>query len=126
SRAPRWLQWMHLRAMPLGLDLRGGLYLLYQVDVNGAIEKLLQTYDQDFRRALRTENIPFTDINTITVDSEIPNGVRVSLPANADRGKVRAVLKKSHSDLECRDANVAEGTAVDCVLTDAQLIERRT
>src|SRR4029453_18368385 len=29
-------------------------------------------------------------------------------------------------DLECRDANVAEGTAVDCVLTDAQLIERRT
>ena len=57
SRAPRWIQALGLRAMPLGLDLRGGLYLLYQVDVDGAVESLLNTYDQDFRRALRTENI---------------------------------------------------------------------
>ena len=52
SRAPRWIQVLGLRAMPLGLDLRGGLYLLYQVDVDGAVESLLNTYDQDFRRAL--------------------------------------------------------------------------
>ena len=40
--------------MPLGLDLRGGLYLLYQVDVDGAVEQLLNTYEQDFRRALNS------------------------------------------------------------------------
>ena len=39
SRAPRWMQALGLRAMPLGLDLRGGLYLLYQVDVDGAVEQ---------------------------------------------------------------------------------------
>src|SRR5690349_12070826 len=50
SRAPRWMQVIGLRAMPLGLDLRGGLYLLYEVDVDGAVSKLLQSYDQDFRR----------------------------------------------------------------------------
>jgi preprotein translocase subunit SecD len=57
SRAPRWIQALGLRAMPLGLDLRGGLYLLFQVDVDGAVAKLLSTYDQDLRRALDTEKI---------------------------------------------------------------------
>src|SRR5262249_5441913 len=37
SRAPEIFRRLGLRPMPLGLDLRGGLYLLYQVDVNGAV-----------------------------------------------------------------------------------------
>ena len=65
SRAPRWIQALGLRAMPLGLDLRGGLYLLYQVDVNGAVESLLNSYDQDFRRVLVNDKIAFADINTL-------------------------------------------------------------
>jgi preprotein translocase subunit SecD len=125
SRAPRWMQALGLRAMPLGLDLRGGLYLLYEVDVDGAVSKLLQSYDQDFRRALREANITFIDINTLTVDSDIPNGLRVLLPASADRAAVRAAIKKVQPDLECRDSNVAEGTAVDCVMTAVQVRERQ-
>jgi preprotein translocase subunit SecD len=125
SRAPRWMQALGLRAMPLGLDLRGGLYLLYEVDVDGAVAKLLQSYDQDFRRALREADITFTDINTLTEDSTIPNGLRVLLPAGADRAKVRAAINKVQPDLECRDANVAEGTAVDCVMTAQQVRERQ-
>ncbi|HYJ39221.1 MAG TPA: protein translocase subunit SecD [Steroidobacteraceae bacterium] len=126
SRAPRWIQVLGLRAMPLGLDLRGGLYLLYQVDVNGAVESLLNTYDQDFRRVLLAEKISFSDINTLTVDSEIPNGLRVLLPANADLAAVRAALKKAQPDLACRDAVVADGAAVDCVMTEQQVRERRS
>ena len=125
SRAPRWLQALGLRAMPLGLDLRGGLYLLYQVDVDGAVSKLLESYDQDIRRALRTENIPVTDVNTLTVDSDVPNGLRTLLPENADTGKVRAAITKVQPDLVCRDAVVSGGKAVDCVLTAQQVRERR-
>jgi preprotein translocase subunit SecD len=124
SRAPRWMQAMGLRAMPLGLDLRGGLYLLYEVDVDGAVAKLLESYDQDFRRKLREDNIVFTDINTLTVDSEIPNGLRILLPAGADRSSVRSAIKSVAADLECRDVNVVEGTAVDCVMTSQQVTER--
>jgi len=125
SRAPRWIQALGLRAMPLGLDLRGGLYLLYEVDVDGAVSQLLQTYDQDFRRALRTAAIPFTDISSLTVDSDIPNGLRVLLPDGADRAKVRDALKKVQPDLACRDGVTAGGTAVDCVMTAQQVRERR-
>ncbi|HLA72365.1 MAG TPA: protein translocase subunit SecD [Steroidobacteraceae bacterium] len=125
SRAPSWLQVLGLRAMPLGLDLRGGLYLLYQVDVNGAVAKLLNTYEQDFRRALNAEEITLVDIGSLTVDSDIPNGLRVLLPRGADTAKVRDAIKKSHPDLGCRDAVVNEGAAVDCVLTPQQVRERR-
>jgi preprotein translocase subunit SecD len=125
SRAPRWMQVIGLRAMPLGLDLRGGLYLLYEVDIDEAVKQLVQTYDTDFRRALRDAEIPFTDINTLTVNSTVPNGVRVLLPAGADLGKARAAFKRVQPDLECRDANVASGSAVDCVMSDQQVRERR-
>jgi preprotein translocase subunit SecD len=125
SRAPRWMQAIGLRAMPLGLDLRGGLYLLYEVDVDGAVAQLLETYDQDFSRTLRAESIPFTDITTLTVDSDIPNGLRVLLPAGTDLDKVRAALRKTQPDLECRDASVVSGAAVDCVMTPQQVRERR-
>jgi len=125
SRAPRWLQVLHLRAMPLGLDLRGGLYLLYQVDVNGAVAKLLESYDQGFRAALRHEKIPFNDTSLLTVDSDIPNGIRVLLPPGADLGNVRSVLRKAQPDITCRDAAVAQGSAVDCVMTPQQVRDRR-
>ena len=75
--APRWMQALHLRAMPLGLDLRGGLYLLYEVDIDAAVEQVVQSYEQDFRRVLREANIPFTDINVLKVDSDVNNGLRV-------------------------------------------------
>jgi len=125
SRAPHFIQALGLRAMPLGLDLRGGLYLLYQVDVDGAVERLLGIYDQDYRRALGAEKIPFTDITTLQVDSDIPNGLRVLLPAGADTGAVRAALRKAQPDIACRDGVVAQGAAVDCVMTEAQVRERR-
>ena len=125
SRAPRWMQAIGLRAMPLGLDLRGGLNLLYQVDVDGAVAQLLQSYEQDFRRALRDAKVPFTDVNTVSVDSEIPNGVRVLLPPGADLANVRALLKKAQPDIECRDATVAGASAVDCVMTPQQVRDRR-
>ena len=125
SRAPRWMQAMHLRAMPLGLDLRGGLYLLYEVDIDAAVEQVVQSYEQDFRRALREANIPFTDINVLKVDSDVNNGLRVLLPANANLGTVRSALQKVQPDLACRDATVAGGSAVDCLMTPQQVRDRR-
>src|SRR5664279_2108492 len=54
---PAWLRKLGLKPMPLGLDLRGGLYLLYQVDINSAVTQLLESYSQGFRRSLATANL---------------------------------------------------------------------
>ena len=125
SRAPAWMRAMGLKPMPLGLDLRGGLYLLYQVSVDGAVEQVLNSYVQDFQRQLKADSLDYTDINPIKVEADIPDGVRVLLPANADLGKIRASLNKIHPELACRNANVVDGAAVDCVMTAQQVRERR-
>jgi preprotein translocase subunit SecD len=126
SRAPAWTRSLGLKPMPLGLDLRGGLYLLYQVDVNGAVAQLIENHEQDFRRILRVQNITYTDIVSLTVDSDIPNGLRILLPAGADTAAVRSALAKDNIDLTFRDANVGSGVAVDMVLTDVQVLNRKT
>ncbi len=64
-RTPEVLRMLGLRPMPLGLDLRGGLYLLYQVDVNAAVNQALEGYAQDARRALAAANIPMKDVTAV-------------------------------------------------------------
>ena len=58
--------------MPLGLDLRGGLYLLYQVDVNAAVGQALEGYAQDARRALAAANIAVKDVSVAGPGSDKP------------------------------------------------------
>lgn len=61
SRAPAWLTAMGLEPMSLGLDLRGGIYLVYEVDVEGAVEQLLQVMERDLRKSLRDARIQYQD-----------------------------------------------------------------
>ncbi len=80
SRAPAMFRTIGLRPMSLGLDLRGGLSLLYQVDVNGAVDQLLDSYEQDFRRALTAKNINFSDASRVAAEDQTSRAVRVSFP----------------------------------------------
>src|SRR5579863_8489204 len=87
-RTPEFLRALGLKPMPLGLDLRGGLYLLYQVDVNSAVAQALEGYAADARRALTTANIAFRDV---TVDGAVAT-LRIQLAPGADAGAARSVL----------------------------------
>ena len=52
-RQPDWLRGLGLAPMSLGLDLRGGVYLLYEVDLDKAVENLLDAYAGNYRVALQ-------------------------------------------------------------------------
>jgi preprotein translocase subunit SecD len=56
-RTPAWLQALHASPMYLGLDLRGGVHFLLQVDMAGALTKKTETYAGDLRLALRDKGI---------------------------------------------------------------------
>jgi preprotein translocase subunit SecD len=123
-RAPEIFRKMGLRPMSLGLDLRGGLYLLYQVDVNGAVRQLIDTYEQDFRRALTTAKIPFTDAGpSVNSDGNI-SGVRVTFPAGSNLTAARDVMKKVVSDATYDIGNGAV-PSISATLTPTQLTERK-
>jgi len=125
SRAPDWLRNLGLRPMPLGLDLRGGLYLLYQVDVDGAVNQLLEVYEQDLRRALTQAGVAFVDVAQVTEDSVKPNGIRVTFPAGADLDAARTAMRRLSPDLTVEAPAGLAGSALQIMLTDAQIKERQ-
>jgi len=126
SRAPEIFRRLGLRPMPLGLDLRGGLYLLYQVDVNGAVNQWLEGYAQDARRALATANIPFKDVTlTTTGSSDRPNAIRIVLPPEADANAARTALSQPMQGAQISTDSLASGSAIVATLTPAQIKERQ-
>ncbi|VTU41039.1 preprotein translocase subunit SecD [Variovorax sp. PBS-H4] len=57
SRSPTWLAALRAHPMYLGLDLRGGVDFLLQVDMKGAIDKKAESFANDLRSGLRDKNI---------------------------------------------------------------------
>ena len=56
-RLPEWLRGLGLNPMSLGLDLRGGVYVLLEVDMDTAVNKRLELYQEDFDDRLREARI---------------------------------------------------------------------
>jgi preprotein translocase subunit SecD len=86
SRSPAWLT--RLRALPmyLGLDLRGGVHFLMQVDMRAALKQQVDTYASDARNALREKRIRFAGI------AREPDGITVNLPDASVTATARDLL----------------------------------
>jgi preprotein translocase subunit SecD len=124
-RTPEVLRALGLRPMPLGLDLRGGLYLLYQVDVNAAVQQALEGYAQDARRALAGAHIPVRDVTVAGAGSDKPYTVRILLPPDADAGAARSALTTPLQGLTTSTESLASGSAIVATMTTAQVRERQ-
>ncbi len=62
SRSPQWLTSLNALPMYLGLDLRGGVHFLLQVDMKAALGKALEAATGDIRSALRERNIAYSGV----------------------------------------------------------------
>jgi preprotein translocase subunit SecD len=121
-RTPEVLRWLGLRPMPLGLDLRGGLYLLYQVDVNSTVAQALEGYAQDARRALVAANIPLKDVSTFATAADgRPDAIRVQLAPGADVNAARSALNTPLQGL----AIAVDNSTITGTLSVAQIRERQ-
>ncbi|AJK45125.1 protein translocase subunit SecD [Burkholderia plantarii] len=65
SASPRWLTALHALPMYLGLDLRGGVHFLLQVDMTGALNKKLDSDATDARTQLRDRGIRDGGVNRV-------------------------------------------------------------
>jgi len=120
SRMPGWLRATGLKPMSLGLDLRGGVYFLYEVDVAGAVKQLIASMERDYRTLLRDERIPFTGIQPDGAD-----GVRITLRSDQDIDRVTAALRKQDPNLTFETDRLGEGGAVTVRLTPDQIKQRQ-
>ena len=119
-RTPEFLRVLGLKPMPLGLDLRGGLYLLYQVDVNSAVAQALEGYATDARRALTTANVAFKDV---TVDAAAA-AIRIQLAPGADVAAARSALNQPLQGLALAAGSGPAGPTLTASMTSQQIRER--
>lgn len=99
---PGWLRELNALPMYLGLDLRGGVHFLMEVDMNAAITQAVERYVNDIRSLLREEKVRY-----LTISAE--NGrVEVKFRDAAERQKASEVIHSEYRDLvlneELRDA----------------------
>ncbi len=94
SNSPNWLTGLRALPMYLGLDLRGGVHFLLQVDMKGAVTKRLDSVGADLRTLLRDKNIRHGGIQR--------EGQRVAIRFRdaETREKARAVLLDQQPDLD--------------------------
>ena len=119
-RTPGWMRALGLKPMSLGLDLRGGVYFLYEVDVQGAVKQLLQSMERDYRTLLREERIPFT-----AVQSNGKDLVTIQLRTGADTDRVASLVRKQDPNLFVQTDTLGEGGAVTVTLTPERIKERQ-
>ena len=120
-RTPEFLRVLGLKPMPLGLDLRGGLYLLYQVDVNSAVAQALEGYATDARRALTAANIAFKDVAVEGATATL----RIQLAPGADPAAARSALAKPLQGLAVSTETGAAGAVLTASMTSQQVRERQ-
>jgi preprotein translocase subunit SecD len=114
SRAPAWLRAIGLKPMLLGLDLRGGVHFLYQVDLDAAINQFLQTYETDLRQQFRQANIR----NDIRVAD---GALRVAILQPGDVDRAEAVIRK----LDAGDQLIQLGQLTSRLIVDRADIDGR-
>ena len=92
-QTPNWLQSIGAKPMYLGLDLRGGVHFLLQVDMKAALDKAAESTVGDFRMSLRKEKINYYGIER---QGQV---VVVKFESEAEATKARNLLAKDFSDL---------------------------
>ena len=99
SASPQWLTSIHALPMYLGLDLRGGVHFLLQVDMKGAVTKRLDATTGDLRTLLRDKNVRHAGI------TREGQSVVVKFRDVETQARAKSVISASTNDLQ-----LVEGT----------------
>ncbi|CAN7190892.1 protein translocase subunit SecD [Caballeronia sp. LjRoot34] len=113
AASPRWLSALHALPMYLGLDLRGGVHFLLQVDMAGALNKKLDSNAADARALLRDRNIRDGGVNRVN------QSVMVNFADQAAADAARTTLSNGLSELQWATRQGGDGYQVVGTFTPA-------
>jgi preprotein translocase subunit SecD len=102
SRSPSWLTALHANPMYLGLDLRGGVHFMLQVDMQAALTKRAESLAGDLRSTMREKNIRHSGINRNA------QAIEVRFRESDTLASAKALIQDQFPDLQTTDA--ADGT----------------
>ncbi|MGB7814948.1 MAG: protein translocase subunit SecD [Methylotenera sp.] len=113
SQTPNWLLGIGAKPMYLGLDLRGGVHFLLQVDMKAALDKAAESSIGDFRTALRREKINYFGI------SRDGQKVEVRFESATELEKAQKVLGKDYPDLTYNSSADGKEQVLSATIGDA-------
>jgi len=116
-KLPDWIRGLNLSPMSLGLDLRGGVYVLLEVDIDTAIEKRMKSYELDFDDRLRAADLGRHRVELAN------NIITVRLAEAEDLPAARGIIRSADSDVLIADG--ADGKSLMVRMTETQIDERR-
>jgi len=117
-RTPVWMRTAGLQPMSLGLDLRGGVHFLFEVDMDAAISQRLDIIANDLNRALRAERIR----RNVRVSG---NEVRIRVGDQANLDRVEEIVRDYDEELDIRRVGVGAEEQIVIRLTDDQIRARQ-
>jgi preprotein translocase subunit SecD len=118
-RTPPMLRALGLKPMSLGLDLRGGVHFMYEVDMDAAIGQALDRYEADFRTLLRDQRIRY---NAVRRDGD---SVRVVLGNAEDQRAAAGIIAEADPQLAVSERQVGEEFELVVRMTEEQVRERQ-
>jgi len=103
SNTPAWLGSMGAMPMYLGLDLRGGVHFLLQVDMRGALQKKIESLTADARSQLREKSIRHSGVERQN------DSIIIKFAKEDEALAARLLLNKNIADLEFNSQKSADG-----------------
>lgn len=95
--SPQWLANLGALPMYLGLDLRGGVHFMLEVDMDGAISTALDRYSADIRAALREKRISYAGVE------RLGETLTIKFRDGESREQALNMLKSDYDDLQFRE-----------------------
>src|SRR5437867_2351783 len=97
SSSPHWLASIGALPMYLGLDLRGGVHFLLQVDMKGALDKAADRYTTDIRSLMREKKVIYSGVG------REGSNVVLRFKDDAERTRARNEIERAFPDLLVRE-----------------------
>ncbi|MDH5593200.1 MAG: protein translocase subunit SecD [Gammaproteobacteria bacterium] len=96
---PDWLASFNAKPMYLGLDLRGGVHFLMEVDVDTAIRQTEESNVSEMRSSMRKEKIRYLTVARKQAEDAHPAGIEIKFKSAEEREKANSLIRKDYSDL---------------------------
>jgi preprotein translocase subunit SecD len=116
---PRWLQDIGALPMYLGLDLRGGVHFLMEVDMDAAIQKALERYSSDLRTVLREAKVRYISIRPSS------DKLAIKFRSAEDRTKGEERIHDEYRDLQLKEVDQGDSYVLDITLSENEVRETR-
>ena len=117
---PGWLRALGVRPMFLGLDLRGGIHVLIDVDMDAAVAQSRERYANDIRSLLRKEKVRY-----LTVGADAGR-IAIKFPDTATRDEAKDLIGEEFRTLVLSEEGEGEGAVLIAALAPAEVKQTQT